>query len=330
MTPMLLTPPKFWYQSSGSYLGQVLEPFSWLYRGGAALHCAFSRPRRAGVPVISVGNFVLGGAGKTPVARAIAQRLQAMGRVPHIVSRGYKGTLKGPAQVDPTRHHFGQVGDEPLLLAKTAPTWISKDRWAAAEPAITAGADILVLDDGGQNYSLEKDISLMVVNAAQGLGNGRLFPAGPLRQPLQVGLKDTTAIVFIGECGDPLPEPLSSASCPIIRATIVPLTLHSCPVVAFAGIGYPEKFRHTLMAAGYEVKAFTPFPDHYPYTAEDLRDLRMKARRERACLITTEKDALRIPSTDRQDILVLPIGLKFDPDTALDPILGQFLKASVP
>lgn len=323
---MPLTPPKFWYEPHGSYLGVVFEPFSWLYRGGSALHRIFSKPCRTSVPVISVGNFVLGGAGKTPVTKAIAQRLHAMGRVPHIVSRGYKGTLKGPVQVDPARHQFDQVGDEPLLLAKTAPTWVSKDRGAAVHPAVSAGADILILDDGGQNYSLEKDISFMVVNAAQGFGNGRVFPAGPLRQSVQSGLKGTTAIIFIGEYGDTLPEPLSSASCPLIRATIVPLAPHPCPVVAFAGIGYPEKFHQTLIAAGYEIKAFVAFPDHYPYTGEDLRNLRMKAQEERACLITTEKDALRIPSADGQDILVLPIGLKFEPDAVLDSLLGYVLK----
>jgi len=285
-------------------------------------------PRRASIPVVSVGNFVVGGAGKTPVAKAVVQRLQALGCVPHIISRGYGGTLKGPVQVDSDRHQFDQVGDEPLLLAKTAPTWVSRDRWAAVNPAIAAGADVLVLDDVGQNYSLEKDVSLMVVNAAQGFGNGRVFPSGPLRQPFQVSLKNTSAIVFIGKYDALLPKPLASVACPVIRAQIVPIASSPCSVVAFAGIGYPEKFRQTLTETGYEVKDFVAFPDHYSYTGEDLRGLRVKARQEGACLITTEKDALRIPSVDRQDILVLPIELTFESDAALDSLLVPFFKRS--
>lgn len=315
------TPPKFWHQPN-SWLGCFLEPLSWFYRGGAALHQIFSKPYCADVPVISIGNFVLGGAGKTPVTRAVAQHLQQMGRVPHIISRGYGGVLKGPIQVDPTHHQFHQVGDEPLLLAKTAPTWVSKDRRAAVNLAIKAGADILLLDDGHQNYSLKKDICFMVVSATQGFGNGRIFPAGPLRQSFQAGLKNTSAIIFIGNNNDPLPESLSSIQCPLIRAHIVPIVPEPCSVLAFTGIGYPEKFRQTLLEAGYEVKVFKSFPDHYPYTEEDLRKLRMRARVERVNLITTEKDAMRIPPNSRDGILVLPIGLEFESDAALDSILG--------
>lgn len=322
---MPLTPPKFWDQPK-SCLGYLLEPLSWLYQGGATLHQIFSRPYRAGVPVISIGNFVLGGAGKTPVTIALTQQLQEMGHVPHIISRGYGGSFQGPIQVDLTQHEFHQVGDEPLLLAKKAPTWVSKDRRAAVNLATQSGADILLLDDAHQNYTLEKDLSFVVVNGTQGFGNGRVFPAGPLRQSLKAGLKKTTAIVFISQNNDPLPEPLHSIHCPIIRAKIVPIDPKPCAVLAFSGIGYPEKFRQTLVAAGYEVKAFFPFPDHYPYTDEDLRKLRMRARVERASLITTEKDAMRIPPVSRKDILVLPMGLAFDPDTALKSLLNQFLK----
>ncbi len=314
------TPPKFWHQPN-SWLGCFFEPLSWLYRGGTALHQVFSKPYHAQVCVISIGNFVLGGAGKTPVTRAIAQRLQQMGRVPHIISRGYGGILKGPIQVDPTHHPFHQVGDEPLLLAKTAPTWVSRDRRAAVNLAMKGGADILLLDDGHQNYSLKKDICFMVVSATQGFGNGRVFPAGPLRQSFQAGLKNTSAIIFIGNTNDPLPELLSSLPCPLIRARIAPIAPRPCSVLAFTGIGYPEKFRQTLLEAGYEVKAFQSFPDHYPYTEEDLHRLRMRARAERAHLITTEKDAMRIPPTQRDGILALPIGLEFESDAALDSLL---------
>lgn len=322
---MPLSPPKFWYKPD-SCLGHLLAPLSWLYRGSAAFHQKISKPYRACVPVISIGNFVLGGAGKTPLTIAIAQQLKTMGRVPHIISRGYGGSLYGPLQVDLDHHQFHQVGDEPLLLAKTAPTWVSKNRRAALNLAIQSGADILLLDDGHQNYTVKKDICFMVVNAAQGFGNGRVFPAGPLRQTIQAGLKQTSAIVYISEDNDLLPEPLSSIHCPLIRANIVPLDPKPCAVLAFAGIGYPEKFRQTLIAAGYQVKAFFPFPDHYSYTEEDLNQLMMKAQVEHASLITTEKDAFRIPLACRANILTLPVGLNFYPATALEALLEQFLK----
>ncbi|MCE3230451.1 MAG: lpxK [Alphaproteobacteria bacterium] len=323
---MSLTSPKFWEQPH-SWAGYLLEPLSWLYQGGAALHHLFSKPCRADVPVISIGNFVMGGAGKTPVARALAQQLQGMGRNPHIISRGYGGALKGPVQVDLAHHSYHEVGDEPLLLAQNTPTWVSKDRRAAVNPAIKAGADILLLDDAHQNRSLEKDMCLVVVNGLQRFGNGRVFPAGPLRQSLKAGLKGTTAIIFMAQDNNPLPEPLRSVPCPVIRAKIVPINPNPCAVFAFTGIGYPEKFRQTLVAAGYDVKAFSPFPDHYPYTEQDLRTLRKRARVEGACLMTTEKDAMRIPPDSREGILVLPIGLVFEPATALESLLRECLKA---
>lgn len=322
---MPLTPPKFW-DNPKSCLGYLLTPLSWLYQRGTALHQKISKPYKAPVPVISIGNFVLGGAGKTPVTIALAQELQQMGWNPHIISRGYGGSLPGPIQVDLAHHQFHQVGDEPLLLARVAPTWISKNRRAAVNLAIQSGADILLLDDAHQNHSLEKDISLVVVNAAQGFGNGRVFPAGPLRQSVQTGLKSTTILVFIGQDTDPLPKELTTLDCPLIRANIVPLDPQPCAVLAFTGIGYPEKFRQTLVEAGYQVKGFSPFPDHYPFTNEDLDHLKTRARLAEASLITTEKDAIRVPPISRADILTLPMHLNFHPRNALQGLLKQLLK----
>ena len=322
---MPLTPPKFW-NNPKSCLGYLLTPLSWLYQGGAALHLSISKPYKAPVPVISIGNFVMGGAGKTPVTIALAQALQQMGWNPHIISRGYGGSLRGPVRVDLTHHQFRQVGDEPLLLAKVAPTWISKNRRAAVNLSIQAGADILLLDDAHQNHALEKDISIIVVNASQGFGNGRVFPAGPLRQSIQAGLKNTTLVIFIGQDADPLPKEMDALNCPLIRATIVPLDPQPCSVLAFTGIGYPEKFRQTLVEAGYQVKGFSPFPDHYPYTNEDLNHLKTRARLGEASLITTEKDAVRIPPISRASILTLPMGLNFHPQNALKDLLKEFLK----
>lgn len=325
MSQMLLTPPKFW-EERDSCIPYFLEPLSWLYRGGSALHKMVSRPYHASVPVISFGNFVLGGAGKTPVTIALAQQLKAMGYMPHIISRGYGGSLSGPIRVDLTHHKYHQVGDEPLLLAKHAPTWVSRNRRAAVLLAIQAGANILLLDDAHQNHSIKKDLSFVVVNGSQGFGNGRVFPAGPLRQTIQDGLKETTAIIFIKQDQEPLPEPLPSLPCAVIDAKMVPMNPQPCAVLAFAGIGYPEKFRQTLIAAGYDVKAFVPFPDHYPYTEKDVRTLQMKARSEQAALMTTEKDFLRIPENIGTHILTLPIGLEFQPSKALEALLKDIKK----
>ena len=322
---MTLKPPKFWNKPK-SFLAALLEPFGWFYQGGAILHQKISRPYRAPVPVISVGNFVLGGAGKTPVTIALAQALQQMGWNPHIISRGYGGALPGPIRVDLNHHQFRQVGDESLLLARVAPTWISRDRKKAVALSIQAGADILLLDDAHQNHTLEKDISVAVVNAGQGFGNGRVFPAGPLRQSVQAGLKSTTIVIFIGQETDPLPKELDALHCPLIRATIVPLDPHPCPVLAFTGIGYPEKFRQTLIEAGYCLKGFSPFPDHYPFTNEDLKQLKARARLAEAALITTEKDAVRIPLINRAGVLTLAMRLDFHPRNALKDALKQFLQ----
>ena len=321
---MPLKPPQFWNQP-GSALCYLLAPLSWFYRGATIIHQSLSKPYRASVPVISIGNFVLGGAGKTPLTIAIAQTLQAMGHTPHIISRGYGGSLSGPLQVDGNLHTFHQVGDEPLLLAKIAPTWVSRNRRAAVDLAIKAGADILLLDDAHQNHTLHKDIQIVVVNASQGFGNGGVFPAGPLRQTIRSGLKQTSALVFVDNNKDPLPAPLLALPCPLIRAKIVPLAPEPIAVIGFAGIGYPDKFRQTLQTAGYNVKGFVTFRDHHPYTEEDLRKLRMRARVERASLITTEKDMLRIPASCRADVLTLPIGMKFQPHAALGDLLKQLL-----
>ncbi|MBM3633278.1 MAG: tetraacyldisaccharide 4'-kinase [Alphaproteobacteria bacterium] len=318
---MFLSPPKFW-NKPGSVLSYILEPFSWFYRIGTVIHNRISKPYQASVPVISIGNIILGGAGKTPVTIAIAKTLISMGYTPHIISRGYGGVLKGPLQVN-LEHQYSQVGDEPLLLAKYAPTWISKNRKAAVKLAIKSGADVLLLDDAHQNYTLKKDLCFVVVNGSNGFGNGRVFPAGPLRQSIQSGLKEATTIVFISQDNDPVPPALRSISCPVIQARIIPISPKPCAVMGFAGIGYPEKFRQTLEQAGYEVKIFKSFPDHYPYTEDDLRKLRMRARVEKVFLITTEKDAMRIPHNCRNNILILPMDLAFEPASSLETELKK-------
>jgi len=320
-----LVPPKFWYQKN-HWLGHLLEPLGWFYQWGSGIYQKNAIPYQAPVPIISVGNLVLGGAGKTPVTIALSKHLQTLGYLPHIVSRGYGGSLVGPIQVCPSTHRFQDVGDEPLLLAEVAPTWVAKDRAAAVKNAVQAGANIILLDDGHQNYSLVKDMSFIVVNSAQGFGNGRIFPAGPLRQSLQSGLKNTHAIIFIGHENDRLPAQLSQYyGGPIIHASVRPLTPTPCSVVAFAGIGYPEKFHQTLLEAGYQVKDFFPFPDHYPYQDEDLQKLKAKAHLAKVILMTTEKDLMRIPTSGRNGISTLPVYVEFKDESHLTHLLQKLL-----
>jgi tetraacyldisaccharide 4'-kinase len=324
---MFIKPPSFW-DKSGHPLAMALEPFSWLYRMGTAVHQCTKAPYRPSVPVISVGNIVLGGAGKTPVTLALAKILQAKGFMPHVISRGYGGAVSKPVQVDLSRHTYQEVGDEPLLLAKVVPTWVSKNRRVAADLAIQAGADVLLLDDAHQNQDLVKDICFLVVNASQGFGNGRIFPAGPLRQSLHSGLRNTTAMIFIGEEEDALPAQLIDLSCPLIRAKIAPVEPIACPVVGFAGLGYPDKFYQTLVKAGYQVLDFISFADHYPYTPEDLQRLKKKAQEMQGLLITTEKDYTRIPEVSREDILTLPVCLTFQEDDKLEKVLQSIFKSA--
>ena len=330
----IMKPPEFRehpfsFPSPAIPLGLLLAPLSWPYLLGGYIHKKFSRSWRAPVPVISVGNLNLGGTGKTPVTLAIARLLQQRGRVPHIISRGYKGLLAGPVQVDPACHTYHQVGDEPLLLARIAPTWVSKNRAKAARLACQAGADILLLDDGHQNHSLAKDFSIIVVNSRQGFGNGRVFPAGPLRQGIRAGLKQADAVILIGE-EQGAPHQLLSLTCPLLQARAMPVEPEPCAALAFAGIGYPEKFRKTLLEAGYQLKGFIPFADHHPYSAADMHYLETRAQAAGCPLITTEKDFVRIPPVSRKNIRVLPMILEFSPVDALEKILGgKFKRPSV-
>src|SRR5690242_5245426 len=237
--------PEFW--AHRGLLSTVLEPAAWVYGQAAAARQRWTTPWRAPVPVICVGNLVAGGAGKTPVALSLAQRLAKRGRRVHILSRGYGGRSPGPLAVDPARHTAADVGDEPLLLAEVAPTWVARDRVAGAKAAIAAGAELLLLDDGFQNPTFAKDLSLVVVDGGYGLGNGRVLPAGPLREPLPRGLARADAIVLMGE--DSAGVAPITAEKPLCRARLVPENpgeVAGRTVVAFAGIGRPEKFFATV------------------------------------------------------------------------------------
>jgi len=292
--------PSFWWAPCPSVLAKVLCPLSWTYSlVQKRITTTGAQGKRAPVPVISVGNVVVGGAGKTPFTLALAELLTARGLRPVVVTRGYGGGWAGPVWVDPGRHTVQDVGDEALALARKVSTVLSRRRCDALDlvcpdtSLITPGT-VIVLDDGHHHSSLVKDVSLVVVDGVQRWGNGLPMPAGPLREPLHTGLKRAQGIVWVGD-GDIPQALLGYGKIFKVRAVLESPFPEGTPVVGFAGIGYPPKFRASLVTAGLEVKDFVPFPDHYVYTQGDIDSLIKLARNHQAVLVTTEKDSLRLP-----------------------------------
>ncbi len=328
--------PAFWYAREGREAAPLtramLTPLSWLYRAGADLRRRRATPFDPGVPVICVGNVTLGGAGKTPVARAILSRLRAGGVEAHALSRGHGGRETGPLRVDPAAHEWSEVGDEPLLLARTAPAWIARAREDGARAAAAAGAQAIVMDDGFQNPGLTKTLSLLVIDAEAAYGNGRVFPAGPMRETLAAALSRADAVVLMTPgpafAADPARLGLSGFDGPVLRAWLAPAAPPpDGPLVAFAGIGRPQKFFDTLRATGGEIVEETGFPDHHPFSEGDLDWLAASARERGATLITTEKDHVRLPAEMRDSVGVLPVEARFADDTALGTLLERVMDA---
>ena len=310
-----MRPPGFWSRPPSHPLARLLAPIGALY--GRLTAARMDRPGQpAGCPVICVGNLTLGGAGKTPTALALAAMLREAGFKPAFLSRGYGGRETGPLVVDPARHDASQVGDEPLLLAAQALTIIARDRPAGAALCRAQGADVVVMDDGLQNPSLAKDFSLAVVDAGAGIGNGLTFPAGPLRVPLARQWKHVHALVLIGDGapGEALASEAESRGLPVHRARLEPERpedFAGSRVLAFAGIGRPEKFFATLREVGADLVETRAFPDHHPFAEADLKGLAETARRLRARLVTTQKDSVRLPSGFRRKVEVLRVRLAF-------------------
>jgi len=322
--------PEFWRRRG--WQAWALEPVAQAYAAAGVLRRALAHPVRASVPVLCVGNLVAGGAGKTPVTLELARLLTAAGHRPQILTRGYGGALSGPVRVDPATHDFRAVGDEALLLAAAAPTWVAHDRPAGARAAAAAGADIILMDDGLQNPSLIQDLALMVVDAGYGFGNGRVIPAGPLREPRARGLARARAAVLIGQDTADLGADLAR-HLPVARAALVPCgdiaPWQGRRVVAFAGIGRPGKFFDSLIALGVELIAGIGFPDHHPYKPEEMAALIGQAERAGATAVTTTKDWVRLPTDLRGRVETLAVRLAWSgpDDSALIQRLIQPLLA---
>lgn len=327
---MLFKTPSFWYREPGSQPGALessLAPLSAIYRIGYEIHQVRGRQQKFDIPIICVGNLNAGGTGKTPAVIALMRTIKNHGlaAMPFFMSRGYGGGELGPLLVDAAKHTAWHTGDEPLILAAHAPTIVSHRRPDGILMAMHRRADMVLMDDGLQNPGIFKNIKIMVINGDMGFGNMKTLPAGPLREPLERGLERADAFVLIGEDRRGV-RSLLPAGKPVFTSALASGNQPSRDkkYLAFAGIGYPEKFFRFLKdSANLDLAGMIRFPDHYPYDDEDMQDLAAKAAAHGATLITTEKDYMRIPKSAADAIEILTIRLEWDDE----PALAQFLKS---
>ena len=314
--------PSFWKQKT--FFSTLLMPLGWLYGGITALRIRFSKPYHAACPVFCVGNLTAGGTGKTPVSIALAEILKSMGKHPFFISRGYGGKLTG-VLVEPEKHTPFEVGDEPLLLAQTAPVVINPNRAEAAKLALQNGADCLIMDDGFQNPTLYKDFSFLVFDGAYGIGNGRILPAGPLRESFESGIKRAQVFIILGH---DLQNLAQRTSLPVLKGEIVSDLQQKATksVLAFAGIGHPEKFYRSLEECGFQVLQKYDFPDHHFYTASELNALIMEAQNLKCEIFTTSKDYVKIPQNLKSYFKVLDIKVRWENENAVRQMLENILK----
>ncbi len=337
---MKLATPRWWYVRSGApapVLRALLRPVSWIWAWATARRIARTTPFDPSAPVICVGNLTVGGAGKTPVVREVLRLLRAQGVEAHGLSRGHGGSNPGPRRVSPG-DPAAEVGDEPVMLAGDGPFWIARDRAAGARAAVAARAQVVVMDDGHQNPSVLKALSLVVVDGeTRGgewpFGDGAVFPAGPLREPLAAGLARADAVVLLlpADLDAPDPELLAVfAGLPVWLARLEP----AAPPppgrwFGFAGVGKPWKVERALRAAGCDLADFAPWPDHHAYTEADLRVMAARAQALGAGLITTEKDAARLPVAWRGRIEVWRVRVRFLDEAAVATRLAQVAGGAV-
>lgn len=317
--------PEFWrgHDHTARLALALLSPVAWAYGASIAWKAVHTQPYRSSIKVICVGNITAGGSGKTPVAVAIVEMLRARAMNPFILTRGYGGRETRPLLVDVGRHTASAVGDEALMMARVNHVIVSRDRAAGARLAEQQGADVIVMDDGHQNFSLAKDLSLVVVDSATGFGNGRVLPAGPLREPVSQGLARADAIIAVGN--EPF-EPEFAG--PLVRAQLTTansIGVNGQKVFAFAGIGRPQKFFKSLRSVGANIVETRSFADHHSYTADEIARLKASARAKDALLVTTEKDFARLTTEDRDGIRTLPVRAAFENQAALDALLDSII-----
>lgn len=324
--------PRFWFTPAArpDWRARVLAPLGWIYAAGTARRVARQDGYHPKVPVICIGNINAGGTGKTPTTIALAQRLLARNHDVHIVSRGHKGTLEGPLMVDERSHSADEVGDEPLLMRAFTNVWVARDRAEGVKAAEAAGADVILMDDGFQNPAVRKTLSIVVVDAVKGFGNARCIPAGPLREPVMAGLNRADLLLSIGpdgaqtrfmqDWGDVIP-------CPHAMGQLHPLQTgmdwQGMKVLAFAGIGLPEKFFATVKALGADLLRAEALADHQPLTDALMKRLQIEATALGAQLVTTEKDAVRLPPAFKRQVLTVPVRLELSDWSPVDAELAR-------
>ncbi|MBW7962836.1 tetraacyldisaccharide 4'-kinase [Bradyrhizobium sp. BR 10261] len=324
--------PAFWYRPR-SPKSHLLSPLGALYGAITARRMA-RRGFDAGIPVLCVGNYHVGGAGKTPTVLALTKLLRELGESPVVLSRGYGGHLRGPVMVDRMRHTATEVGDEPLMMVRDVPVAVARDRLDGVALAKSQGATVILMDDGFQNPKLLKDASLIVIDSERGLGNGKVFPAGPLRAPLKPQLSRTDALVLIGDghAADDVAAEIANRGKPVLRARLKPdadslARLQGKPVFAFAGIGDPERFFRTLRTGGIEVARTRPFADHHMFSRDELAALAADAKAGQLTLVATEKDLARLRGIDGVPDGIVPfkVALEFDDAARLKQLISDQL-----
>jgi tetraacyldisaccharide 4'-kinase len=332
---MKLSTPRWWYVKSGGpapVTRALLTPLSWIWAASTARRMAKATPSEVDAPVICVGNITVGGTGKTPIVRELLLTLTQRGLDAHGLARGYGGKDKGPTRVDGARHTAVDVGDEPLMLAQDFPMWVARDRVAGARAASAAGAQAIVMDDGHQNPDLRKALSLIVVdgetrNDEWPFGDGKVFPAGPMREPLKIGLARADAVIVLLPADLPLPDfdlLVQFGDMPVLVARLEPVGKPpQGPVVGFAGVGKPWKVERALKAAGCDLRDFAPFPDHGVYDDATLNLLSDRAALFDATLVTTEKDWVRLSPTWRSRVTPWPVRARFEDEAALNAVLAK-------
>lgn len=299
----------------------LLTPFAAIYAAATARRIAKTQPAKVSIPVICVGNLTSGGSGKTPIVQALRTRLLAQNIQAASLSRGYGGQLAGPLQVNTSTHSARDVGDEPLMLSASGQSWISRDRHAGAKAMIAAGADAIIMDDGHQNPSLAKDLSILVIDSQAPFGNGYVLPKGPLRERPKTGLTRADAVIMMGD--GPVPAIVAASGLTVLRARLVQVSpVPTGPVFAFAGIGRPQRFFDSLSDAGIDVADRLGFPDHHTYSGRDLARLHALADAHGYSLITTRKDYVRLPPDARSTVTPMDVEAVFDDEAALDALLS--------